>query len=200
MWLESDIAKAFALSKRLGQLAAELLQVSSVRLYHDNFLCKEPGAGRTPWHYDAHTYPIASHNVGTVWIPLQPTPQEMGPLEYAKGKETYKLLEQIPFDKFSQDRDLAITQMLQARSITIDREPFLLGEIGFQHCLSVHGASANRTTEQRIAFAISYLEDGVRVLNSPTLISGDWQKFMPGVQPSEPISSSYNPIVYARQN
>ncbi|MEQ9551817.1 MAG: phytanoyl-CoA dioxygenase family protein [Coleofasciculus sp. G3-WIS-01] len=196
MWLESEIAKEFVLSKKLGQLAAELLQVSSVRVYHDDFLCKEPGCGRTPWHYDGHHYPIASHNVGTMWIPLQPTPKEMGPLEFAKGMEIYKLVQEIPFDKFCQGHDRALSEMFQARGIVIDREPFQLGEISFQHCLNVHGASPNYTTQQRIAFGISYFENGARVINSPTLISGDWQKFMPGVQPSETISSSYNPVVY----
>ncbi|MEC4815726.1 MAG: phytanoyl-CoA dioxygenase family protein [Scytonema sp. PMC 1069.18] len=197
MWLESDVAKEFVLSRKFGQLAAELLQVSSVRVYHDDFLCKEPGGGRTPWHYDGHHYPIASDRIGTMWIPLQPTPQEMGPLEFAKGMETYKLVKEIPFDKFSQDHDRAISKMLQTHGIVIDHEPFQLGEISFQHCLNVHGASANRTTQQRIAFGISYFEDGAFVVNSPTLISGDWQKFMPGVQPSEPISSIYNPVVYS---
>jgi len=200
MWLESDIAKEFVLSKRLGQLVAELLQVSSVRIYHDDFLCKEPGCGRTPWHYDGHHYPIATKNVGTMWIPLQPTPKEMGPLELAKGMENYKLIQEIPFDKFSQGHDRAIFEMLQARGIVVDREPFQIGEINFQHCLNVHGAGANRTTQKRIAFGISYFENGASVVNSPTLISGDWQKFMPGVEASEPIASIYNPIVYDRNS
>ncbi len=199
MWLESNIASEFVNSQRLGQLAAELLQVSSVRIYHDDFLCKEPGCGRTPWHYDGDHYPIASNNVGTIWIPLQPTPKEMGPLELAKGMDIYKLVKEIPFDKFSQGHDRAIGEMLQAHGIIIDNEPFQLGEISFQHRLNVHGAGANRTTQQRIAFGISYFENGASVINSPTLISGDWQKFMPGVQPSEPISSPYNPIVYDRK-
>lgn len=196
MWLESDIAKEFVLSKRLGKLAAELLQVSSVRVYHDDFLCKEPGGGRTPWHYDGYHYPIASNNIGTLWIPLQLTPKEMGPLEFAKGMEANKLVKEIPFDKFSQSHDSAITDILQAHDIIIDREPFLLGEISFQHCLNVHAAGANHTTGQGIAFGISYFENGASVISSPTLISGDWQKFMPGIEPSEIISSPYNPIVY----
>ncbi len=88
----------------------------------------------------------------------------------------------IPFDKFSQGHDRAIAEMLQAHGIIIDDEPFQLGEISFQHRLNVHGAGANRTTEKRIAFGISYFENGASVINSPTLISGDWQKFMPGVK------------------
>lgn len=196
LWLESEIAREFVLSEKLGRLAAELLGVTSVRVYHDDFLCKEPGCGRTPWHYDGQHYPIASNNVGTMWIPLQPTPEEMGLLEFAKGIEVYKLIEEIPFDKFSQGHDRAITEMLQSRGIVIDREPFELGEISFQHCLNVHGSGANHTTQQRIAFGISYFENGACVVEAPKLISGDWQKFMPGVRPSEPISSFYNPIVY----
>ncbi len=198
MWLESDLVKAFVFSKRLGQLAADLLKVSSVRIYHDDFLCKEPGCGRTPWHYDGHHYPIASNNVVTLWMPLQPTPKEMGPLEFAKGIETYKLLKEIPFDKFSQHSDGAIAKSLQTHGIVIDREPFQLGEISFQHCLNVHGASANYTTEQRLAFGLSYFENGARVINSPTLVSGDWQKLMPGIHPSEVISSCHNPVVYEK--
>ncbi|GAX37346.1 phytanoyl-CoA dioxygenase family protein [Nodularia sp. NIES-3585] len=196
MWQESDTVKEFVLSKRLGKLAANLLQVSSVRVYHDDFLCKEPGCGRTPWHYDGFHYPIASNNIGTFWIPLQLTPKAMGPLELAKGMELHKLVKEIPFDKFSQSHDHAIREMLQALDIQVDSEPFLLGEVSFQHCLNVHGAGANHTNEQRIAFGISYFENGSRVISSPTLISGDWQKFMPGIQPSEIISSPYNPIVY----
>ena len=121
MWLESDIAKEFVLSKRLGKFAAEMLQVSSVRIYHDDFLCKEPGGGRTPWHYDGFHYPIASNKIGTMWIPLPPTPQEMGPLELAKGMKTYELIKEIPFDKFSQNHDHSVAIMLQKLDIEVDQ-------------------------------------------------------------------------------
>lgn len=199
MWLESQVAREFIFSRRLGQLAADLLQVSSVRVYHDDFLCKEPGGGRTPWHYDGHHYPIASDRVGTIWIPLQDTPTEMGSLQLAKGIENYKLVKDIPFDKFAQGHDRAVAKVLEANKVTIDCEPFLIGEISFQHSLNVHGAGANHTTARRMAFGISYFENGACVTSSPTLISGDWQKFMPGIKPAQPIASSYNPIVYDRE-
>jgi len=198
IWLESDITKEFVFSRRLGKLAADLLQVSSVRVYHDDFLCKEPGGGRTPWHYDAHHYVIASNHVGTMWIPLQETTTEMGPLQLAKSMEIYKLVQEMPFDKFTQAHDQAIAQILKAHNVTIDCEPFQLGEISFQHCLNVHGASANRTTAQRIAFGVSYFENGACTTSDPKLISGDWQKYIPGIGPSQLIASPCNPIVYNR--
>lgn len=196
LWLENDIAREFVLSPRLGRLAAELLGVASVRVYHDDFLCKEPGCGRTPWHYDSHHYPIDSPHVGTMWIPLQPTPPDMGPLELAKGMDVHRIIQAVPFDKFSNSHDRRVAETLQERGIVIDRGPFDIGEISFQHGLNVHGAGANQTTQQRIAFGISYFENGACVVAAPGLISGDWQKFMPGVQPCEPIVSPYNPVVH----
>ncbi|MEB3189831.1 MAG: phytanoyl-CoA dioxygenase family protein [Snowella sp.] len=196
MWLESQVVKEFVFSRRLGELAANLLQISSVRVYHDDFLCKEPGGGRTPWHYDGYHYPIASDRVGTFWIPLQETPIEMGPLQLAVGTENYKLVKNIPFDKFAQGHDQEVAKVLKANKVSVNCEPFSIGEISFQCSLNVHGASANHTTARRIAFGISYFENGACVTSLPTLVSGDWQKFMPDIEPSQPIVSSYTPIVY----
>lgn len=196
MWLESELIRELVTGTRLGGLAARLLRAPRVRIYHDDFLCKEPGGGRTPWHYDGHHYPIASRKVGTAWIPLQPTSSRMGMLELANGMSTYEIVRAIPFDKFSQDHDRAIGEAMRERGVAIEHRPFELGEISFQHCLNVHGASANRTAEPRLAYGASYFEDGARVLDAPTLVSGDWQKFMPGVEPGQPIDSAYNPLVY----
>ena len=65
MWLHDELVRRFVLSRRVAQIASELLNVPAVRLYHDNALSKEPGCGRTPWHYDYHHLPIDSLNVCT---------------------------------------------------------------------------------------------------------------------------------------
>ena len=43
-----------------GRLGPGRVGLSDVRLYHDNVLAKAPGCGRTPLHFDAHHFPIAS--------------------------------------------------------------------------------------------------------------------------------------------
>ena len=55
-------------------------------------------------------------------------------------------------------------------------------------------AGPNATNEPRMALATTYFEDGARVVASPTKVSGDWRKFMPGVEPGQPIASPYNPV------
>jgi hypothetical protein len=72
-------------SKRLAKIAADLMQVDGVRLYHDQALFKEAGGGITPWHADQHYWPLSTDKTITAWIPLQATPLEMGPLEFSAG-------------------------------------------------------------------------------------------------------------------
>ena len=45
IWLQSEIAKEFVFSKKLGRIAAELMGVRGVRLYHDQALYKEASGG-----------------------------------------------------------------------------------------------------------------------------------------------------------
>jgi len=48
LWLESEQIKEFVFSKRLAQIATQLMQVEGVRLYHDQALYKEASGGITP--------------------------------------------------------------------------------------------------------------------------------------------------------
>lgn len=198
MWTIDPVARAFVLSRRLARIAAELLGVDSIRLYHDNALSKLPGCGRTPWHYDAHHYPIASENVVTVWVPLQPTPMAMGPLAFARGIESWQRVADLPFSKFDDSYDRGIAAALREGSVAVEDGPFELGEVSFHHTRSLHTAGPNCSTLPRVALATTYIEAGARLVESPTLISGDFEKFMPGVGPGEEIASHLNPILYSR--
>jgi hypothetical protein len=54
-------------------------------------------------------------------------------------------------------------------------------------------ATARR--KPRRALATTYYADGARVVDSPTLISGTWREFLPGVQPGEVAATELNPVV-----
>ncbi|MEO6851688.1 MAG: phytanoyl-CoA dioxygenase family protein, partial [Mucilaginibacter sp.] len=58
LWRSDEDVKQFVMAKRLGKIAADLLGVENVRLYHDQALFKEPGGGPTPWHQDQYYWPI----------------------------------------------------------------------------------------------------------------------------------------------
>ena len=55
MWLNNPFIDAYK-KRAHSKISAQLLNVACVRLYHDNVLSKEPGCGRTPWHFDEHHF------------------------------------------------------------------------------------------------------------------------------------------------
>ena len=48
----------FVHSRRFAKLAADLMGVDAVCIYHDQALLKEPGGGPTPLHQDQYYWPI----------------------------------------------------------------------------------------------------------------------------------------------
>lgn len=196
VWLEHELLRAYVLSPKIAKICSDLLAVPSVRLYHDNVLSKEPGCGRTPWHFDDHHFPLDSHDVVTAWIPAQPIPLAMGPLAFAYPIGIWQLVNGVTFEKSTTAYDNGVTEIFAREKVQVNETPFEIGEVSFHHNLNFHTAASNRTNRSRIVLANTYYADGVRVLNSPTMVSGDWQKFMPGVGPGDVAKSALNPICW----
>ena len=196
MWLEDTIIRSYVLSPRIAKICADLLGVKRVRLYHDNVLAKEPGCGRTPWHCDDHHFPLATNDVVTAWVPAQAIPVEMGPLAFAKPLNVAKLVQNIDFNKFDTSYDKEVSKVFSLNKVLIEDGAFEAGEVSFHHNLSYHTAAGNRTNETRVVLANTFFADGARVVDQPTMVSGDWAKFMPGVHPGEIVASELNPICW----
>ncbi|MDQ2751707.1 MAG: phytanoyl-CoA dioxygenase family protein, partial [Bacteroidota bacterium] len=67
LWEVDDSVRKFTLAKRFAKIAAYLLGVDNVRIYHDQALYKEPGGGLTPWHQDQYYWPLNTNNTVTMW-------------------------------------------------------------------------------------------------------------------------------------
>ncbi|MEO1151240.1 MAG: phytanoyl-CoA dioxygenase family protein [Pseudomonadota bacterium] len=196
VWLDNALIRLFVLSPRIAGISAALLKVPAVRLYHDNLLSKEPGCGRTPWHFDDHHFPLATHDVVTAWIAAQAIPRAMGPLSFASDIDAWRLVEDVPFSKSDTSYDRHVGARFADAGVPIDDSPFAVGEVSFHHNLSFHTAGGNDTSLSRCALANTYFADGARIVDAPTMVSGDWQKFMPGTSPGAVAKSSLNPICW----
>jgi hypothetical protein len=196
VWLDDQVLRAFTLSPRIAGVCAALLGVSAVRLYHDNVLSKEPGCGRTPWHFDAHHFPLATNDVVTAWIPAQAIPREMGPLAFARPIDAWRLVEDIQFDKTDDSYDRRVAETFREQGTRVDDSAFDEGTVSFHHNLSFHTAGGNFTILSRLVLANTYYVDGARVVDAPTLVSGDWRKFIPDTEPGEIAASALNPVCW----
>lgn len=193
LWEHSEKVKTFVLCRRLGKIAAELMGVSGVRMYHDQALYKEPGGGFTPWHVDQFYWPLANDNTVTAWIPLQEVPVEMGPLSFCIG--SHKLLQNRGLS-ISDESEQKIGRTLNDYPKCVS--PFALGEVSFHSGWTFHRAGPNRSEQMRAVMTIIYMEDGMEVAPPKNENQQrDWDRWLPGAQVGEPIDTPLNPVIYS---
>lgn len=155
LWREDEGVKALIFSKRLAQIAAELMRVDGVRLYHDQALFKEGGGGITPWHADQYYWPLESDKTVTAWIPLQGTPLEMGPLEFSAG--SHAIVEGRELE-IGDESEAIIQKTLRVTDFEHVIEAFDIGEVSFHSGWIFHRAGANVTNEMRKVMTIIYMD------------------------------------------
>ncbi len=193
LWRTHDAARRFVFGNRLAGIAAQLLGVPRVRLYHDQALYKEPGGGITPWHADQYYWPLDSDKTITAWVPLQATPLEMGPLAFAAGSHRMTIGRDL---EISDESERSLKEALAAGRFSEVDEAFELGEVSFHSGWTFHHTGANRSDRPRAVMTIIYLADGVRLAEpSRRQHLADWEAFMPGVQPGDVVDSPLNPVL-----
>ncbi len=196
LWTENELVKSLVFSKRIAKIAADLMQVDGVRLYHDQALFKEAGGGITPWHADQYYWPLSSDKTVTAWIPLQATPLEMGPLEFSAG--SHAIVEGRELEIGDQSEEV-LQKKLRVTDFQHVIEPFDVGEVSFHSGWVFHRAGANRTNEMRKVMTIIYMDRDM-VLKNPDNINqqNDWDTWCPGANIGEIINSPLNPILYSK--
>ena len=122
----------------------------------------------------------------------------MGPLALARGAHLRDVVAGLSFDKVGTTYDAAVARRFVESDVAVDASPFAVGEVSFHSAVCFHTAGPNRSTQPRRALATTYYADGARVVESPTLVSGSWRDFLPGVEPGGLAVSTLNPIVARR--
>ena len=196
LWKTSEQIKEFVFSKRLAKIAADLLTVDGVRMYHDQALFKEGGGGITPWHADQYYWPLATEKTITAWIPLQKTPIKMGPLEFSAGSQ--KIIEGRNLS-ISDESERTIGNHLKINDFDHIIEPFDVGEVSFHSGWIFHRAGANTTNKMRKVMTIIYMDKNMR-LKKPINEGqqNDWITWCPGAIIDEIINTPLNPILYSK--
>jgi len=194
LWRADDAARRLVFSQRLARLAASLLEVRSVRLYHDQSLYKEPGGGITPAHADQYYWPLASDRTVTAWIPLQDVPANMGPLAFYRGSQGEAFGRNLPI---SDESEAAITRAMEAHGFVIDAQPYALGDVSFHGGWTFHRAGGNESETPRSVMTIIYMDAEMRVAEPiNTMQRNDLAQWLPGLSPGDMAASPINPILF----
>lgn len=195
IWEENAIVKEFVMGKRLARIATQLMGVKGVRMYHDQALYKEGGGGVTPWHADQYYWPLSNPNTITAWIPLQYTPQNMGPLAFAARSQHMEFGRDLPI---SDESEAKLQQALKDANFEYIDTPFDLGEVSFHYGWTYHRAGPNTSNEPRKVMTIIYMDQDIRVIEPKNAAHrNDLKRWLPGAKIGEVPNTPLNPIIYS---
>lgn len=194
LWRENETIKELVFSKRLARIAAQLMQVNGVRLYHDQALYKEPSGGITPWHADQFYWPLSNSNTVTVWVPLQRTPMEMGPLAFAEASQNVE----IGRDKeISDESEAMLAEAL--KQFPIHETPFELGEVSYHAGWTYHRAGSNVSGKARRVMTIIYMDKDMRIVEPTNEYRiADWNTWLDSKPIGAIADGKLNPILYEK--
>ena len=196
LWTIDENVRRFVFAKRFARVAAELMGVSGVRLYHDQALFKEPGGGLTPWHQDQVYWPLDTDKTITMWMPLVDVPTDVGSVVFVSGSHQFGNLggaeigdnSQAYFDKLISNRGY----------VSQSYAPMRAGDATFHSGWTLHGAPANETKTMRCVMTVIYYADGTRVgeLDNP-MRENDARQWLGSRTTGEVADGPLNPLLWS---
>jgi len=196
LWEVDEQVREFTLAKRFAKIAADLLGVDHVRIYHDQALFKEPGGGFTPWHQDQYYWPLDTDKTVTMWMPLMDIDAELGMLTFASGSHRDGFAENIAI---SDESETSLQKYIREKNYPITRaETMQAGDATWHYGWTLHNAPGNSTADTiREVMTIIYYADGAHVTQPQNKHQeNDRHRWLGGLNPGEPANSNLNPLAY----
>lgn len=194
LWEVDEAVKKFTLAKRFGKIAADLMGVKNVRLYHDQALFKEAGGGPTPWHQDQYYWPVDTTNTITMWMPLMDITEEMGMLTFASGSHKAGLAGNIAI---SDDSEAWLDTYVVQNNFPISRPKYMkAGDATWHYGMTLHKAPGNNSKVVREVMTIIYVADGARItkpINENQ--EADRLRWFQGLPAGSLAASALNPLI-----
>jgi ectoine hydroxylase-related dioxygenase (phytanoyl-CoA dioxygenase family) len=194
LWRQNETLKKFVLAKRFAHVAAQLMGVERVRLYHDQALFKEPGGGHTPWHQDQYYWPLDTNNTITMWMPLIDISSDMGIMNFAAGSHK---LGSITSKEISDSSEDFFDDFVRSNNLDIRGASALeAGDATFHSGWTLHNAPGNQSNKMREVMTIIYFADKTRVLQPDhDHRKKDHEVWLMSVPPGQLAESELNPVI-----
>ena len=195
LWRLDERVAAYTLGRRFAGIAAQLLGVERVRLYHDQALFKEPGGGHTPWHKDGYFWPIDQTQTVTMWMPLVDVPIEMGSMSFADGSNKAGVISLT--DGISDQSEAFYEEYVQNNHLPITTSGAMAaGDATFHSGITLHKAPSNPTQTVRAVMTVIYFADGLRIAEPQNHNQrADLATWFPGLKPGDVAASELNPLL-----
>jgi ectoine hydroxylase-related dioxygenase (phytanoyl-CoA dioxygenase family) len=194
LWEVDEAVRRFTLAKRFAGIAADLMGVKNVRLYHDQALFKEAGGGHTPWHQDQYYWPLNTNNTITMWMPLVDIDIEMGMLTFASGSQQLGYLGDLDISDTS---ETVLSDLVQEKGFEISRaETMKAGDATWHSGWTLHSAPGNRSGSLREVMTIIYMDSEAEIIapRNPHQ-EKDLERWLQNFPIGENAASALNPLL-----
>jgi len=191
----SDTIRHFVDAPRFARVAAELMGVDAVRLYHDQALYKEPGGGPTPWHQDQNYWPLDTDDTITMWMPLVDLTGDNASMTFVDGSHRDG---DVAAGEISDESHAAIAERIEREGRTTTTHGLLrAGDATFHRGWTLHRAPANTGRDVRPVMTIIYFADGARI-TEPTRDEErfDLATWLDGGEPGTVAAGTGNPRLW----
>lgn len=194
LWEVDQDVRQFVLAKRFAKIAADLMGVENVRLYHDQALYKEAGGGPTPWHQDQYYWPLDTPNTVTMWMPLVDINVEMGMLTFASGSQSEGFVGNLAI---SDESEKALSDVVAQKGYPVTRAVSMkAGDATFHAGWTLHSAPGNDSPTMREVMTIIFFADGAKVIEPKNHNQeADRQRWISGLAPGSLAASPLNPLL-----
>jgi ectoine hydroxylase-related dioxygenase (phytanoyl-CoA dioxygenase family) len=195
LWQHSEDITRFTLARRFAKIAADLLGVQGVRIYHDQALYKEPGGGHTPWHQDQIYWPLNTDKTITMWMPLVPVSEEVGSMMFASESHHLGYINKLAI---SDESHRTLGEFIKGKGMEeVNYGAMTAGDATFHSGWTLHSAPGNPTDQMRKVMTVIYYADGTRVAEPDSNARrNDLKAWLPGLNQGDLAASPLNPLVY----
>ncbi|MDH3662393.1 MAG: phytanoyl-CoA dioxygenase family protein [Alphaproteobacteria bacterium] len=185
---------------RAGEVAAALMVSSTVQLFHEHVLVKEPGTSKpTPWHQDAPYYFVEGEQTVSFWAPIDPVSEVS--LRCVAGSHRWKK-PALP-TRWLSEEDLypGVDAYMPVPDPDADPERYRVlewtmepGDAVAFHFKTLHRARGNLSRTRRRAFSLRLVGDDARFVDRPGRTSPPF----PGhcMEEGQRLRDDWFPVIY----
>jgi len=187
-------------SSAAAEVAADLMESSSVQVFHEHVLVKEPGTSKpTPWHQDSPYYFVEGEQTVSFWSPLDPVREASlrcvaGSHLWEKPVLPTRWLSEESF--YANDDTYMPVPDPDAEGMKIVEWEMEPGDAVAFNYKTLHGARGNQSASRRRAFSLRLLGDDARYVERPGRTSPPFPGH--GMQPGQKLREDWFPVIFRR--
>ena len=194
---DSKGVEKFCLSKRLGKIAADLMKVNAVRIFHEQSIFKSPGDTKSYWHQDQYFWPLNTNLHIGMWMALSDMTKDMGLMKFVIGSHKKGDLDGV---SITNESEKYYENLIKKENMKVyELNSINAGDCTFHFNYTIHGAGLNVSDKVREAMVVTYYADGSRVGKLDTKDrKGDAEYFLGGKKEGEVANHPINSVVYKK--